>query len=83
MQPERLSFSRKIITIGSSLGITIPTEIANQLNLANGAEVDVQSLPNGFSITKRSKFDPAFIASMEKGLKEYHGALEILRKSDQ
>lgn len=83
MQPERPSFSRKIITVGSSLGITIPTEIANQLNLANGAEVDIQSLPNGFSITKRSKFDPAFIASMEKGLKEYHGALEILRKSGQ
>jgi len=83
MQEKKQSISRKVITVDGSIGITIPAEMAKQLNLTNGSEVEIHPAPNGFSVTKKTSLDPAFIASMEKGLKEYHGALEILRKSDE
>ncbi|AKP64429.1 hypothetical protein FC99_GL000148 [Levilactobacillus koreensis JCM 16448] len=83
MQEKKQFISRKVINVGSSIGITIPAEVAKQLNLTSGSEVEIQPTSNGFSVTKKSSLDPAFMASMEKGLKEYRGALEILRKSDE
>jgi putative addiction module antidote len=60
----------KITRIGNSMGLILPRELLNRLDLDKGDSLFVTQTPSGFVITP---FDPAFAEQME-------AAREILRK---
>jgi putative addiction module antidote len=60
----------KITRIGNSMGLILPRELLNRLDLDRGDALFVTQTPTGFVITP---FDPVFAEQME-------AAREILRK---
>lgn len=83
MQMKNNPIDRKVISVGGSIGITIPADLVKQMGLSSGVNVEIQPTKNGFTVTKKPSLDPEFIENMEKGFEKYHQALETLRKSDE
>ena len=50
--------TQKIIKVGNSHGVIIPTEIMDETHLKIGDEVEVEMFPNKFTITIRSTKAP-------------------------
>jgi putative addiction module antidote len=70
----------KVTQIGNSLGLILPKEAANALNVEKGDIVMLTSAPDGFRITAS---DPAFEERMEiarKIMKRRRNALRELAK---
>ncbi|OLT61153.1 AbrB/MazE/SpoVT family DNA-binding domain-containing protein [Moorena bouillonii] len=66
--------------IGDSLGITLPKEILQQLNVAEGDTVFITETADGVEITTK---DPEFekvMAAYQKVSKKYENALRELAK---
>jgi putative addiction module antidote len=72
--------SLKITQVGNSLGVILPKEITEKLNLAKGDELALIETANGIELTP---YDPEFEAKMEaaRGItKRYRNALRELAK---
>ena len=75
-----MNISLKVTKIGNSLGLILPKEAANALNVEKGDTVLLTSSPDGFRITAN---DPAFEERMEiarKIMKRRRSALRELAK---
>jgi putative addiction module antidote len=72
--------SLKVTSIGNSLGIIIPKELAVRLRLDKGDVLHVVETPRGIELTP---YDPALEAELEIGrsvMKRYRGALRRLAR---
>ena len=70
----------KVTSIGNSLGIIIPKDLAVRLRLAKGNELHVVETPRGIELTP---YDPALEAELKAGrsiMKRYRSALRKLAK---
>lgn len=70
----------KLRKIGSSVGVILPKELLEILNLAEGDQVFADTDQNGLSLTP---YDPEFEAAMEafgRTRKKYRNALHQLAK---
>lgn len=70
----------KVTSIGNSLGIIIPKDLAVRLRLAKGDELHVVETPRGIELTP---YDPALEAELKVGrsiMKRYRSALRKLAK---
>jgi putative addiction module antidote len=75
-----MKISLKVTQIGNSLGLILPKEAANALEVERGDRVMLISTPDGFRITAN---DPAFEERMEiarKIMKRRRSALRELAK---
>lgn len=73
-------YTLKIRKIGNSLGATLPQEIIQKLNVAEGDSVFVTETSEGIRITP---YDPEFQAAMEafeEVRKDYRNALHELAR---
>lgn len=52
----------KVVTIGNSVGVTLPKEILDRLRVQKGDHVYAVETPNGIELTP---YDPEFAAQME------------------
>jgi putative addiction module antidote len=71
-------YSLKVTTVGNSLAITIPKELAAKLRLAKGDPVFLRETQDGFVV---SPYDPEFARAMELAAgvsKKYRDALRDL-----
>jgi putative addiction module antidote len=72
--------SLKVTRIGNSLGVILPREITDRLNIEKGDELAVVETPNGVEL---SPFDPDFAAKMKiarRVSRKYRNALRELAK---
>jgi|Laugresu1bdmlbdd_1035124.scaffolds.fasta_scaffold54818_1 putative addiction module antidote len=70
----------KVTSIGNSLGIIIPKEIAVRLRLERGDELHVVETPRGIELTP---YDPALEEELKAGrsvMKRYRSTLRKLAK---
>ncbi len=70
----------KLTTIGNSVGVILPKELLERLNLARGDSLCVSQTPNGIEL---SAYDPEFEAQMDagrEGMRAYRNALRELAK---
>lgn len=70
----------KVTSIGNSLGIIIPKDLAVRLRLAKGDELHVVETPRGIELTP---YDPALEVELKAGrsvMKRYRSALRKLAK---
>jgi putative addiction module antidote len=73
-------YTLKIHRIGDSLGITLPQEVLQQLNLGEGDNVFLTETADGVQITaNNSEFERAMKA-YRKGSKKYKNGLRELAK---
>lgn len=74
--------TRKILQIGSSVGVTIPKSILKKLNLTVGDEVDVEADDGRVLIQKRRDQDkpinPKLLEWTDNFIETYRDALEEL-----
>jgi putative addiction module antidote len=52
----------KVIAIGNSIGVILPEETLNRLNVKTGDTLYITEIPNGLQL---SPFDEEFVAKME------------------
>ncbi|WP_395322665.1 AbrB/MazE/SpoVT family DNA-binding domain-containing protein [Levilactobacillus parabrevis] len=84
MENISLSKERNVISVGHSLGVTIPAEMAKKLGITKKTKLEVSLTNDGLKIVKKkSELSSEFIKAMNETLVEYHDALEILKKSDE
>jgi putative addiction module antidote len=70
----------KVTTVGSSVGIVLPKEVLELLNVAKGDTVYFTRTPNGLELTP---YDPGVAEEMEaarEGMRAYRHALRELAK---
>lgn len=70
----------KVTSIGNSLGIIIPKDLAVRLRIAKGDELHVVETPRGIELTP---YDPALEAELKvcrSVMKRYRSALRKLAK---
>ena len=67
----------KIVTIGNSVGVTLPKEILERLRVQKGDSLYVVETPNGVEITP---YDPEFAEQIEIAEDVMHEWRDVLRK---
>lgn len=70
----------KLTAIGNSVGVILPKELLDRLNLSKGDSLCITQTPNGIEL---SAYDPVFEAQMEagrEGMRAYRNALRELAK---
>ena len=70
----------KITKIGNSMGVILPKEVLEQMNLKKGDTIHLTKAPDGYRVTTG---DPDFDRQMEIAegiMKKYHNALRELAK---
>jgi len=70
----------KLTTVGNSVGVVLPKELLERLNLAKGDMLCVSETPNGIEL---SAYDAEFEAQMEagrEGMRAYRNTLRELAK---
>lgn len=67
----------KIVTIGNSVGVTLPKEILERLRVQKGDTVYVLETPNGIELTP---YDPEFAEQMEVAEDVMRESRDVLRK---
>jgi putative addiction module antidote len=75
-----MTLELKIRRVGNSLGVVLPKEALNRLNVSDGDQLYITEAPDGFRITAA---DPEFARQMaiaEKGMKRYRNALRELAR---
>jgi putative addiction module antidote len=75
-----MTIELKVRRVGNSLGVVLPKEALNRLNVEDGDQLYITEAPDGFRITAA---DPEFAKQMkvaEKGMKRYRNALRELAK---
>jgi antitoxin MazE len=74
---------RKITKIGNSVGITLPQEILEKVNLKNGDDVFVETKDNEIIIKKKTQLPDGisadFFEILEKSMNEYNETIKALR----
>jgi putative addiction module antidote len=79
---------RKIVQVGSSLAVTLPSEVVKEFKLKKGHTVDVSVHPQSGAVTIRpgikyfenGKVTPRFRALAEEVRREYDDAFRKLAK---
>jgi len=79
---------RKVCSIGNSRGVSIPTEILQELHLSVGSEVDINLDEEGGRIiiepARRKKYpkgiSPEFVSQVNDFISHYEPALKALAK---
>lgn len=75
-----MTMQLKVTKVGNSLGILLPKEAANRLNVEAGDSIFITDSPNGFRITADN---PEFARQMKiagKVMKKYRNTLRELAK---
>jgi len=75
-----MTMQLKVTKVGNSLGILLPKEAANRLNVEAGDAVFITDSPDGFRITGEN---PEFAKQMQiagKVMKKYRNTLRELAK---
>ena len=75
-----MTLELKIRRVGNSLGVVLPKEALNRLNVQAGDQLYITEAPDGFRLTAA---DPEFARQMEiaeKGMKRYRNALRELAR---
>jgi len=80
--------NRKLVKVGGSLAVTLPTEVVKEFRLKKGQSVDVSVHPGTGAVTIRpgiryfegGKVTKKFRAEAEKVLREYEDAFRALSK---
>jgi len=71
----------KVVKIGNSLGVRLPREVLNRMNVADGDKLVLTEAPvGGYRI---SPYDPEFeqqIKLAEEGIRRYRNTLKALGK---
>ncbi len=67
----------KVTTVGNSVGIVLPREVLNQLNVEKGDTLLITAAPDGVRLTPHSPDLAAKIEVAEKVMRDYR---EVLRK---
>jgi len=70
----------KLTAIGNSVGVILPKELLERLNVAKGDTICITETPNGLEL---SPYDAEFEAQMEagrEGMRVYRNALRELAK---
>lgn len=73
-------YTLKVRKVGNSLGATLPQELVNKLNVAEGDSLFVTETPDGVQITP---YDPDFEDAMQafsRTRRKYRNALRELAK---
>ncbi len=79
---------RKVCSIGNSRGVSIPSEILEELHLSVGSEVDINLDEKSGRIiiepVRKKKYpkgiDPAFVSQVNDFISRYEPALKALAK---
>ncbi len=75
-----MTLELKVRRVGNSLGVVLPKEALNRLNVEDGDQLYITEAPEGFRITAA---DPEFAKQMkiaEKGMKRFRNTLRALAK---
>ena len=67
----------KVVTIGNSVGVTLPKEILQRLRVRKGDTLYATETPNGVEITP---YDPEFAEQIEVAEDVMHEWRDVLRK---
>lgn len=70
----------KITQVGNSLGVIVPKDVLQKLNVTKGDTLELQETPDGVMLTP---YDPAFAEQMEAAediFKRYRNTLRELAK---
>jgi putative addiction module antidote len=67
----------KIVTVGNSVGVTLPKEVLERLRVKKGDYLYVTETPNGVEITP---YDPEFARQIEVAEGVMHDWRDVLRK---
>lgn len=67
----------KIVTIGNSVGVTLPKELLERLRVQKGDALYAVETPNGIELTP---YDPEFARQMEVAEGVMHEWRDVLRK---
>ncbi len=67
----------KVVTVGNSVGITLPKEILERLRVQKGDSLFAVETPNGIEL---SAYDPEFAKQMEVAEDVMHEWRDVLRK---
>jgi putative addiction module antidote len=77
---SNMTIELKVRRVGNSLGLVLPKEALNQLNVGDGDQLYITEAPGGYRLTAA---DPEFAKQMEvaeKGMRRYRNALRELAK---
>lgn len=67
----------KVVTVGNSVGITLPKEILERLRVQKGDSLFAVETPNGIELTP---YDPEFARQMDVAEDVMHEWRDVLRK---
>lgn len=67
----------KIVTVGNSIGVTLPKELLQRLRVSKGDTLYVTETPNGVEI---SPYDPEFAKQMDVAEEVMRERRDVLRK---
>jgi putative addiction module antidote len=70
----------KIRQVGSSLGVILPKEVANDLNVKKGDTIYLESGSGGFRVVAHDPDFPKVMASYRKVARRYRNTLKELSK---
>lgn len=80
---------RKVVAMGGSLVVTIPSKMAAQLQLTKESKVKIEMLAdNKITIAKAepdplTTTDPKFLAAAQRAKNKYAKTLQMLKESDE
>lgn len=73
----------KIRAVGSSLGVILPKEVLQRMNVLEGDEVFLTEAPGGgYRLTPHTPEFEAWMRAAEDAVKRYRNALHELAKDD-
>ena len=70
----------KVRRIGNSLGVTLPKEALEKLNIGEGENLVLTDDPDGFRLTPYDESFGEAMRAFEEGRKKYRNALRALAK---
>ncbi len=73
-------YALKVRRIGNSLGVTLPKEALEKLNVKEGEVIFLTETPDGFRVTPYEETFEKAMEAFEEGRKRYRNALRELAK---
>lgn len=74
---------KRVIKVGNSNGIVIPSSMLKRLSLSAGDQVLIKEEANGITIQPTKKLPDNFESILAESLDKYSDALDSLRQRDQ
>ncbi|WP_283679695.1 AbrB/MazE/SpoVT family DNA-binding domain-containing protein [Lentilactobacillus sp. Marseille-Q4993] len=74
---------KKVIKIGNSNGVVIPSKVLKELNLSEGDRVSISKNKDGIQIKPTQQLPENFEAMLAESMNKYKDALNALKEGDQ